>query len=105
MLSQRRKLSAIRQDIPDQIMIVLHMRFLRGSLRITIEDIRSCFSGQRIGLKEGDFFKFRASVGEDEGEEFEELSVRMREKSLKKSSARISSSKSREEAIDSEVFS
>ena len=93
MLSQRRKLSAIRQDIPDQIMIVLHMRFLIGSLRITIEDIRSCFSGQRIGLKEGDFFKFRASVGE------------VREKSLKKSSARISSSKSREEAIDSEVFS
>ena len=73
MLSQRRKLSAIRQDIPDQIMIVLHMRFLRGGLRITIEDIRSCFSGQRIGLKEGDFFKFRASVGEDEGEEFEEI--------------------------------
>ena len=73
MLSQRRKLSAIRQDIPDQIMIVLHMRFLRGSLRITIEDIRSCFSGQRIGLKEGDFFKLRASVGEDEGEEFEEI--------------------------------
>lgn len=39
MLSQRRKLSAIRQDIPDQIMIVLHMRFLRRSQRITIEDI------------------------------------------------------------------
>src|SRR5699024_8064962 len=73
MLSQRRKLSAIRQDIPDQIMIVLNMRFLRGSLRITIEDIRSCFSGQRIGLKEGDFFKLGASVGEDEGEEFEEI--------------------------------
>ena len=39
MLSQRRKLSAIRQDIPDQIMIVLNVRFLRGSLGITIEDI------------------------------------------------------------------
>ena len=38
-LSQRRKLSAIRQDISDQIMIVLNVRFLRGSLGITIEDI------------------------------------------------------------------
>ena len=72
-LSQRRKPSAIRQDISDQIMIVLHMRFLRRSQRITIEDIRSWFSGQRIGLKEGDLFKLRTPVGEDEGEEFEEI--------------------------------
>lgn len=72
-LRQGRKLPAVRQDIPDKIMIVLHMWFLSRRLRITIKDIGSGLSGQRIVFKESNLFKLRASVCEDEGKEFEEI--------------------------------
>lgn len=54
-------------------MIVLHMWFLSRRLRITIKDIGSGLTGQRIVFKESNLFKLRASVGEDEGKEFEEI--------------------------------
>ena len=60
-------------DIPDKIMIVLHMWFLSRRLRITIKDIGSGLTGQRIVFKESNLFKLRASVCEDEGKEFEEI--------------------------------
>lgn len=70
-LCQPGKLSAIREDVPHIIMVVLYMGFLAWRLWITVKDVCSYLPGHWICFKERHLFELRPTISQDEGKKLE----------------------------------